>query len=216
MVYAGLSALVGQSICLCPSICPSIIPYRLSVLYESVYTSPSINRVSVCISISSVCYTSFGHSLFFRIHFHCSVLRSVPLLRVLRNSHRHHRRPLYRHFRLILSFRVRADISSERAARACERVSIASERKEQKTHTTTYIRDVACERMTRVKRALRACERASIDSERASKNVNAYLRLSLSLSHTPWNKLTEFVVVPSHPIPDCTEYSTSPRYFAAT
>ena len=106
MVYTGLSALVGQSICLCPSICLSIIPYQLSVLYESVYTSPSIDRVSVCISISSVCYTSFGHSLFFRIHFHCSVLRSVPLLRVLRNSHCRHCRPLYRHFRLILSFRV--------------------------------------------------------------------------------------------------------------
>ena len=106
MVYTGLSALVGQSICLCPSICLSIIPYQLSVLYESVYTSPSIDRVSVCISISSVCYTSFGHSLFFRIHFHCSVLRSVPLLRVFRNSHCRHCRPLYRHFRLILSFRV--------------------------------------------------------------------------------------------------------------
>ena len=65
MVYTGLSALVGQSICLCPSICLSIIPYQLSVLYESVYTSPSIDRVSVCISISSVCYTSLGHSLFF-------------------------------------------------------------------------------------------------------------------------------------------------------
>ena len=49
----------------------SVITYRLSVFYASVYTSPSINRVSVCISISSVCYTSFGH-------FHCSVLRSVP------------------------------------------------------------------------------------------------------------------------------------------
>ena len=65
MLYTGLSALVGQSICLCPSICLSIIPYQLSVLYESVYTSPSIDRVSVCISISSVCYTSLGHSLFF-------------------------------------------------------------------------------------------------------------------------------------------------------
>ena len=43
----------------------------MSVSYASVYTSPSINRVSVCISISSVCYTSFGH-------FHCSVLRSIP------------------------------------------------------------------------------------------------------------------------------------------
>ena len=105
-----------------------------------------------------------------------------PPLRVLRNSYRRHRHPRYRHFCLILSFRVlfifrrflpsvclsdfqslppymhiyhiiyiqgssrhltsqklvrcvRADISSERAARACERVSIASERKEQKnTH----------------------------------------------------------------------------------
>ena len=143
--------------------------------------------------------------IFFRIHFYCSVLRSVPLLRVFRNPHCRHCRPLYRHFRLILSFRVlffifrrflpsvclsdsqslppyvhiyhiiyiqgssqhltsqklvrcvRADISSERAARACERVSIASERKEQKTHTTTYIRgsflhqrpprNIACERL---------------------------------------------------------------------
>ena len=169
----------------------------MSVSYASVYTSPSINRVSVCISISSVCYTSFGH-------FHCSVLRSVPpyvsfviLIAVivilvivifvsfcLFVSFLFFRRflpsvclsdfqslPPYVHIYHIIYIQgssrhltsqklvrcVRADISSERAARACERVSIASERKEQKTHTTTYIRgsflhqrpprNIVCERL---------------------------------------------------------------------
>ena len=176
MVYAGLSALVGQLICPCLSICLSIITYRLSVLYKSVYTrlyhfyhsgfcsvlpyTSFVIFIAAIIGLSKSFFTCpFIITSFAPFYLYASVSRFIDQL----SCHTFSYNTIYiqgssRHLIFQKLVRcMRADISSERAARACERVSIASERKEQKTHTTTYIRgsflhqrpprNIACERL---------------------------------------------------------------------